>query len=69
MDAEAQKALYEAFDMLADKLGADTIGSVLMDLTGMDEYAALDPESRDQANRTAMRWLRDNGHLPKRRRV
>ena len=76
LDAEDQKRMYENLDWISGAADGGDAEDALMDtltaLTGLEDdghgMAVLDPSTRDDANRVLVRWLRDRGRLPRRRR-
>lgn len=78
LDPEDQKRMYENLDWIFDELSSITgdhteaLYDTLQALTGLEDnghgQVVLDPFTRDDANRVLVRWLRDHGRLPRRRR-
>lgn len=64
--SDKQKELYENLDFIAEKSGVvvtDALAEVIFTVTGSDMQSRLDPDARDAARGTCLRWLRDHGYL------
>jgi hypothetical protein len=70
LDPEDGKRLYENLDHIAGEGHGDALADMVLAITGLEVNdhgdVVLDPSTRDDANRVLARWLRDNGHLPRR---
>lgn len=75
LDPEDGKRMYENLDWMLGNLDerGEAFIEMIFAITGLElddhNQVVLDPSTRDDANRVLVRWLRDNGHIPRRGKI